>query len=166
VKANNSALSNPESRIVNAIAWMESLGIGAPQKTAVAFLAGYTFGSGGFNNPCGSLRTKGLIEYLPNNIIRLTDEGRAVAQYPEDVLTAEELQRRVLARLPNPEQKILNVLLEEYPNPVAKDECANRAGYTPGSGGFNNPCGRLRTLGLVDYPQPGFVRAQDLLFLQ
>lgn len=63
VPSADATLSNPERRIVNAIAWMEALGIGQPQKTAVAFLADYTYGSGGFNNPCGSLRTKGLIDW-------------------------------------------------------------------------------------------------------
>jgi len=165
VNTGDTGLSGPERRIVNAIAWMESLGIETPQKTAVAFLADYTFGSGGFNNPCGSLRSKGLIEYAAGNLIRLTDDGKAVAEYPDAVLTAEELQRHVLGRLPGPESKILTVLLASYPDAISKEACANQSGYTPGSGGFNNPCGKLRTLGLIDYPTPGHVRAEDLLFL-
>lgn len=35
---------------------------------------------------------------------------------------------------------------------------------TAGAGAFNNPRGRLKTLGLIEYPQPGMVRAKDLLF--
>lgn len=162
----NGDLSGPEYRIVDAIAWLEALGQEAPNRTAVAFLAGYTYGSGGFNNPCGRLRSKGLIEYVAGDRIRLTEGGNAAANKPDEVLTADELQRRVLARLPGPEQKILNVLLGVYPKPLTKDDCATSAGYTPGSGGFNNPCGRLRSLGLVDYPQPGMIAAQPVLFLE
>ncbi len=33
------------------------------------------------------------------------------------------------------------------------------------AGSFNNPCGRLRSLGLVDYPEPGYVKAEPVLFL-
>lgn len=33
-------------------------------------------------------------------------------------------------------------------------------------GAFNNPRGRLRSLGLIEYPQPGFVVARPLLFLE
>jgi hypothetical protein len=35
-----------------------------------------------------------------------------------------------------------------------------------GAGAFNNPRGRLRSLGLVEYPQPGHVAAKSLLFLE
>jgi hypothetical protein len=156
-------LTGPEQRIVDAIAWMEGIGITEPEQTAVAFLAGYTYGGGGFNNPRGALSTKGIVEYRGNKIA-LTDAGRNVAQAPDMSLTKEELHRRVLDVLPGPEQKLLRVLLEVYPNDIAKDELAERTGYTAGSGGFNNPCGRLRTLGLVEYPQPGKVVARDLLF--
>jgi hypothetical protein len=58
------------------------------------------------------------------------------------------------------------VLLEIYPEEISKNELAERSGYAPGSGGFNNPCGRLRTLGLVEYPSPGKVKAKSLLFLE
>jgi hypothetical protein len=157
-------LSGPEQRIVNAIAWLESLGIEKPEQTAVAFLAGYTYGGGGFNNPRGALRTKGMLEYHGSGIA-LTESGRSIANIPDTPLTTEELHSKVLSVLPGPEQKLLNVLLEIYPGEISKDELAERSGYTAGSGGFNNPCGRLRTLGLVEYPGPGKVKAKSLLFL-
>jgi hypothetical protein len=157
-------ISGPEQRIINAIAWLESLGIEKPEQTAVAFLAGYTFGGGGFNNPRGALRTKGLLEYHGNRIA-LTELGRAVAATPDTPLTTEELHAKVLAILPGPEQKLLRVLLEIYPEEISKDELAERSGYVAGAGGFNNPCGRLRTLGLVEYPGPGKMKAKSLLFL-
>jgi len=158
-------ISGPEQRIINAIAWLESLGIDKPEQTAVAFLAGYTYGGGGFNNPRGALRTKGLLEYHGNRIA-LTESGRSIAAIPDVPLTTEGLHVRVLSVLPGPEQKLLNVLLEIYPEEISKNELAERSGYAPGSGGFNNPCGRLRTLGLVEYPSPGKVKAKSLLFLE
>jgi hypothetical protein len=95
-------LSGPEQRILNAIAWLNSIGVDTPEQTAVAFLAGYTYGAGGFNNPRGSLRVKGLVEYVGGNRIRLTAEGQAAAQAPDAPLTTEELHSRVLDRLPGP----------------------------------------------------------------
>lgn len=160
-----SDLSGPEQRILDAVAWMESIGIEAPEQTAVAFLAGYTVGGGAFNNPRGALRTKGLIDYRGSSIV-LTDAGRAKADWPTGALTAEELQRRVLDRLPGPEQKILRVLLEHYPKAIDNDTLARKAGYEPGGGAFNNPRGRLRSLGLIDYPERGQVAAQPVLFLE
>jgi hypothetical protein len=46
-------------------------------------------------------------------------------------------------------KQMLKVLIEIYPNEISKDELAEQTGYAPGSGGFKNPCGRLRTLRLV-----------------
>lgn len=162
---NGISITGPQSRILDAIAWLESIGIGSPKQVAVAFLANYSYGGGAFNNPRGALRSMGLVEYVGSENIRLTELGRKYAAYPEAPLTAEELQRRVMNILPGPHQKILRVLIDKYPEAIAKDECARLAGYAPG-GAFNNPLGRLRSLGLVSYPQPGYVVAEPLLFLE
>jgi hypothetical protein len=156
-------LTGPEQRILNAIAWLNSIGVADPQLTAVAFLAGYTIGGGAFNNPKGALRSKGLVEYLGERI-RLTPEGEALSEVPEGALTPEELQKKVMERLPGPEQKILGVLLEN-PNGLPNDELAEKAGYSAGGGAFNNPKGRLRSLGLIRY-QSGLVVPEPLLFLE
>jgi hypothetical protein len=158
------ALPNPQQRILDAIAWMESIGIDTPKQAAIAFLADYTYGGGAFNNPRGALRTSGLVEYVGDSI-RMTDEGRKYANYPDSPLDADELQKHVMGVLPGPHQKILSVLLEKYPEPISKEQCASLAGYAMG-GAFNNPLGRLRTLELVDYPQPGYVVAKPFLFLE
>jgi hypothetical protein len=160
------ALSGPEQRIVDAIAWLEALGIREAEQTAVAFLANYTYGAGSFNNPKGSLRGKGYVEYLAGNRIRLTDEGRALAQIPDEALTPEELHARVLDRLPGPEQRLLRPLLDAYPDALSNQALADAAGYTAGAGSFNNPRGRLRSLGLIDYNPPGHCVAKSLLFLE
>ncbi len=76
VQRPENGLSGPEQRIIDAIAWMESIGIDEPEQTAVAFLAGYTYGGGGFNNPRGALRTKGMVDYRGDRIA-LTEAGRA-----------------------------------------------------------------------------------------
>ena len=61
-----------------------------------------------------------------------TDAGRQAADYPEGVLTSEELQRRVMKRLPGPERRILEVIVFAYPKQLANDDCARRSGYEPG----------------------------------
>jgi hypothetical protein len=157
-------LSNPEQRILNAIAWLESIGVGEPEQTAVAFLAGYTFGGGAFNNPKGSLRTKGLVEYVGSSI-KLTDTGREVAQAPDEPLTTNDLHTKVLSVLEAPHQRILKPLLERYPEAVSGQELAELSGYTYGAGAFNNPKGRLRSLGLIEYLPGGMIKARDILFV-
>ena len=156
-------LTGPEQRIFNAIRWLEAIGVDEPEQPAVAFLAGYSFGGGAFNNPKGRLRSQGLVEYK-GTCIRLTDAGRALAEGPVAPLTVEELHQRVLDRLPRPEQSILRPLLDCYPEPLWKSELSERAGRRGGA--FNNPLGRLRSLGLIAYPQPGQAVALPLLFLE
>jgi len=95
--------------------------------------------------------------------LALTDLGRQHARAPAEPLTKEELHHRVLDRLPGPANKLLRILLDIYPNDIANEDLAERANYALG-GAFNNPKGRLRTLGLATYPTPGRVRAADLLF--
>jgi uncharacterized protein len=163
--SNPVAISNPEQRILDAIAWMNSIGITEPEQTAISFLAGYSYGGGAFNNPRGALRVKGLVGYLGNRI-KLTPSGSMQARYPEEVLTIQELQRRVLERLPGPEKKLLEVLLAIYPESTTNEELAARAGYAPNGGAYNNPRGRLRTLGLIEYLGGGQVKAKSLLFLE
>jgi hypothetical protein len=162
--APSAGLSGPEQRILDAIAWLESIGVTEPEQPAVAFLAGYTYGAGGFNNPKGRLNQTGMVEYQPGSRIRLTDAGRAAANAPTAPATTEELHDRVLAKLPGPEQRILRPLLDCYPKAMRKNDLAHAAGYTPGAGGFNNPCGRLRSLGLIDYPTKGMCAGRALLF--
>lgn len=160
---NNGNLTGPEQRILDAIAWFEQIGVQEPEQPAVAFMAGYTYGSGGYNNPRGRLKQRGLVEYLSGDHITLTEDGRAVANHPEIEPTNEALQSAVLAKLPGPEQRILTPLLECYPKGMDNERLAQTAGYTPGSGGYNNPRGRLRSLGLVEYKN-SIVHARHILF--
>lgn len=63
-----------------------------------------------------------------------------------------------------PMRRILEPLIDAYPESMTKIDLADLAGYSVAGGGFGNPLGRLRTLGLVDYPQSGEVVALPVLF--
>ncbi len=158
-------LTGPEQRILDAIAWLESIGVDTPEETAVAFLAGYTIGGGAFNNPRGRLRGKGLIDYVGSGCLRLTDEGRTKANVPNSPLTTEELHRAIMDRLPGPENRILQPLIDAFPNDMSNEELAEASGYEVHGGAYNNPRGRLRSLGLIEY-RGGRVVARSILFLQ
>lgn len=158
----HSGLTSPEQRILDAIAWMNSIGVREPEQPAVAFLAGYSYGGGAYNNPRGSLKTKGLIEYRGKSLV-LTPQGTQAANMPDTDPSVEELHQKVLSVLGGPEKRLLVPLLEAYPGAISNETLANRSNYALGSGSFNNPKGRLRTLGLIEYVPEG-VRARDILF--
>lgn len=164
--ADSSGLTNPEQRVLNAIAWCESIGLTKPSNEITAFLSGYSHPkSTGYTNPRGYLKSKGLVEYLSGSVF-LTEGGRKLAETPTTPLTQEELHRVVLDRLDNPERRLLKPLLERYPEGISNAELCQLAGYThEKSTGYTNPRGRLRSFGLVDYGN-GSVVARDILFLQ
>lgn len=157
-------VTKPQQRILDALAWWAAFGIAAPTSEQVAFIAGYSPGSGGFNNLKGGLRSAGLIDYPSGGRVALTDEGRAVAPPPAVAPNREAFHAAIAAKLSDPQWRVLSPAINVYPEPIASEEIAAQAGYSSGSGGFNNLRGSLRTLGLIDYPSGGMVRANDWLF--
>ena len=157
------SITSPQQKILDAIAWFESIGIIEPRQEAVAFVAGYTFGGGAFNNPRSKLNTGGYVAYRGKGI-SLTEKGRSLAEVPVIELTKEGLQARVIGVLPNPHQEVLRALLNLYPHPISKDELSSIVGRRGGA--FNNPLSRLRTMGLIEYPERGTVKARSFLFLE
>lgn len=160
----NGALSRSQHRILDALAWWAAFGIEQPRREQVAFIAGYSPTSGGLFNLLGGLRSAGMIDYPQGGSVALTEAGRAVASIPDVDLTREAFHAQARAKLSGPQVKVLDPVLAAYPDEIASDEVADAAGYSRTSGGFFNLRGSLRTLGLVDYPSPGSIRAADWLF--
>ena len=139
-------LTGPQHRILDALAWLEGLGITQrASRVQVAFLAGYKPGGGAFNNTLGALRTAGLIDYPSSGEVALTGDGRSRANHPDAPLTTETLQHAVMDRLSGPQRRILQPLIDAYPSEVSTEDLARAAGYEATGGAFNNTvgaCGR------------------------
>lgn len=69
-----------------------------------------------------------------------------------------------MEKLSNPQAAILFQVLENHPHPIPRQELAERSNQSPTSSGYANNLGKLRSLGLIDYPRAGEVAATDLLF--
>jgi hypothetical protein len=166
------SLTGPQQRVLDALAWLAAIGFDQPTKGQVGFIAGYRVGKkvgGTYGNILGQLNGAGLLAYPSPGTAALTDAGRAVAQAPNIEPTTEGLQAAVFARLSGPEQRVLQGIIDAYPDPIAKQHAGELAGYTVGEkigGTFGNILGKLRSLGLVDYPGPGLVVAESILFLE
>lgn len=157
-------LDGPMLRVLGALTWFEGIGIAQPSTTAVAFMSKYSGENGAFNNVRGKLRTMGLVTYPTPGTMALTDEGRANAPASDVPPTGEGLRNAVLSVLDGPQKRVLEPLIQAYPNDLHVAQLAEEAGYGGENGAFNNVRGRLRTLGLATYPTPGHVRAADILF--
>jgi uncharacterized protein len=129
----------------------------------VALLAGYAIGTGGFNNAIGSLRTSG---YLAGSRERLqiTAAGQAALGPIDPLPTGTDLINYWRGKLGKAERAAFDVLIQHYPQDLARNQLAQQAGYTPGTGGINNAISRLCTLELAQR-LGGSLKANDTLFL-
>lgn len=157
-----------EQRVLNVLAELERVRVPRPQRIQVAFLAGYgNLTSKGFANALGALRSGGLIDYPETGRLALTAAGRARADASDAPRTAAELQARVLSILGGAHERLLRPLLTAYPEAISRADLAAAAGYgNLTSKGFANAIGRLRSLGFIEYPSTGTVRARGILFLE
>lgn len=162
--ATDGALTGPQRRILNALAWWAAFGIDQPTNEQFAFIAGYAPGSGNFNNLKSGLRVAGLLDYPAPGRATLSPAGAAIAETPDLQINQAAFHDQVRSKLKGPQLKLLEPVLAAYPLAVTADDMASAAGYAAGSGNFNNLRSSLRTIGLIDYPAPGQVRAADWLF--
>jgi hypothetical protein len=150
----DSSLSGAERRILTVLAQYPA----GKDNTALAHLAGYTV-NGHFNNMLGSLRSKGYANR--GNPVTATPEGVAALGDYEPLPSGEDLRNYWRNKVSSSERRILDPLLDVYPNGLEPVELARRAGYTV-NGHFNNMLGHLRTIEIVQRGTP--IRASDTLF--
>lgn len=160
------AVTRPQQAIINALAGLETVRIKPAKKTLVALFSRVSPSSGSFQNNLGRLRSLGLIDYPGPGLVVLTDAGRGAASPTISRPSTEGLHAIVADLLPAPQWRILEILLAIYPKAIEKSELAPRAGASATSGSFQNNLGRLRSLGLIDYPAQGRAIAESLLFLE
>lgn len=164
VSTGGGAITGPQQRILDALAWWVDLGHATVTNEQAAFVAGYVPNAGGFNNPRGALKMMGHVTYPLPGSVALTESGIALANAPAVAADGDQLRQIISAKLNGPQRRIFDVVVEAYPDSLSNDEAAQRAGYAPNAGGYNNPRGSLKMMTILTYPQPGHVRASDWLF--
>ena len=162
--ANDSIVTTPQQRILDALASFAALGLRQVARNNVAVWADQSPTSSGYTNNLGRLRTQGLIDYPAPGFVALTEEGQAIATPAAPIHTLQDLHSAWIARLPRPQGRILAELLACYPHSLPRNELALRAGQSPTSSGFSNNIGALKGLGLVLYQVPKQVSASLILF--
>lgn len=160
----DSEITTAQQKVVDAISRLENMGVSKIHKKQAAAFAGVSPKSGAYGNNLGALRTRGLISYPNSGYVELTDVGRSKAAVPDRLDTTDDYQRAWFEMLSSARVKILQVLIEQYPDALSKEDLAIKAGVSPISGAFGNNLGGLRSLGIIDYPQQGFAVATNILF--
>lgn len=138
--SNSNGLPGPQVKILTALAQH-----GPQDKKTLAILTGYSHQGGGFNNPLGALRSAGYV--AKGNPIEITESGIVTLGDYEPLPEGSALLAWWMPQLSGPEQKIVTAL-SEY-GPLTKEALADATGYSAQGGGFNNPLGHLRTIGVI-----------------
>lgn len=164
----NGAVTRPEQKVLDALATIHGVfRISPVRKETLAAHAGYAPTSGSFNNNLSKLRTAGYIDYPVPGFVVLLDGGKKFAKAESlgaNVDPRRELPKRWLSIVDRPLAEILTVVFARFPGSLSKEQLAHECGRQLTSGSFNNYLSKLRTLGAIDYPKPGFVRATDAVF--
>lgn len=135
---------------------------GTRTATQVALLTSYSHKSGGFRNALSALRSMGYITGSGTTGMDITAAGlEALGPYDPLPTGDDLLEWWKTNHLGKAERAIVEVLREDYPNPVPVEEIAERSGYSPTSGGFRNALSRLRSLQVAHNDSPGVLALSD-----
>lgn len=160
------SLTGSHRRILNALAWLETVGLAPAARVQVAGIAGWHIRTKNFLNGLGALHSNGYVTYPQPGHVALTDLGREHAEWPSTPGTTEDLQEMVLRTVGGTKARILWEIIDVYPDALSREDLAERLNYHPRTKAFLNGLGNLRSLGLIDYPEPGYVAALPVLFLE
>ena len=159
----DSNISSSQQRILTRLGELEAADVLTPLKATLAGFCRFSPKSGGYGNNLGKLRTMGYVDYPAPGRISLTDAGRTLVQASEP-MNLEEYHECWQDMVSNSQARILEEVIAIYPDSISKHALAERLGCSPTSGGYGNNLGKLRTLGAIDYPQSGYVKATEVLF--
>jgi hypothetical protein len=160
----NGDLSGPQLKILGVLKAFRELGLDQVHKNMVAAQAGVSPRSGGYFNNLGRLRSQGYIDYPTRSYVSLTEAGNDTAGDYRPITSIQDLHDSWCNIVPGSQARILRALIDIYPDDISKDDLAEIVEVSNRSGGYFNNLGRLRTLGAIEYPSKGRVRASDLLF--
>ncbi len=160
----SSELSDGPQRILNAIAYVKRIG-GELGARRIATLAGLSSSSSTWRAYCSALRKRGLMS--PSGL-DLTDAGGAAAHAEDQPATNAAAHAQAHERLGRGKnaggaRRMLDVLLEAFPRPRAKDELAAGIGVSPTSSTYRAYFAALNRQGFITKVGSGYAAA-ELLF--
>ena len=161
-------VNRTQQRIIDALAWYESLGESSPSLTKVAAVALIDPTGGHFSNTVGPLSTHGLVKRADGRL-SLTDAGRALAQPIEQARSLSEYHEILKARVrrmksaSNRTVEMLGVIIAAGGESLTTEKIGESLGINHTAGHFSNTIGPLSTAGLITR-SGGVVWPTDVLF--
>jgi hypothetical protein len=129
----------------------------ATSKPQVAVMTGYRVNSGSFNKAFTDLKAAGYIDVEQAGLYVITEAGSAAIGEVDPLPTGREALGFWTRKLGACAGAILQVMYDDYPRSVDKEDLADRAGalvsgkpYSSNSGSFNKALTQLRKIELVE----------------
>jgi len=162
--AGTTAVSGPQQRMLDALAWLESIGVLGAKWSVLAFLSKQSPKSSGFEKNVTTLRSGGYLLGNGKTIgFELSEQGQAAANAPAAPATSDELHRAIYEKISTPQERMLRALIDVYPRNLTWDELAEKGEQSPTSSGFEKNVSTLKSYGLIDGGRgTGFVALQHL----
>lgn len=162
-------LKPAQQRILDALAFYESIGIMTPSLLQVGVVATLDASGGHFSNLAGPLSSGGLV-VRQNGTMQLTAEGRRHARVPDNVGNLDEYHDMLCERArkvaSNKTAEMLRVIIEQTGRVDTSTPCeavGRAVGIDHTGGHFSNTIGPLSTLGLIRRAH-GNITATEILF--
>jgi hypothetical protein len=127
----------------------------------VSTLAQIAPNSGTFRNYIGDLKRGGFIE-LRGQFLEITEAGLQVCDASGPPPTSEELLELWKSKFNAGARRMLEVLVEQYPKALFREELGAAVGIVAASGTFRNYLGDLRRAGLIETRGQEVVASDDL----
>lgn len=133
-------------------------------RAQLALLTGFTATGGGFRNYVANLKKQGLVREA-SGLIALEDAGRELAGPVAPLQTTGDLIGMWKESLMAGERRMLDELVDRYPDGISRADLAERTGFEPTGGGFRNYVANLKKVGLA-VEERGELSASPTLFLE
>ena len=161
-------LSVKQQQILDALAWLASIGNTEPTTLQIGALALIDASGGHFSNVVGPLSTAGLVT-RGNGRLSLTEAGTKAARVTARVGTLAEyhaIMRDRVRRSRNATGKtvaIMDALIAARGKPLTVEQIGHAVAIDHTGGHFSNTIGPLSTIGLINR-SGGVVRPTEILF--
>lgn len=138
---------------------------GVRTKSQLGSLSGYTPSGGTFSTYLSTLRKNNLIKEDHSGALSITDAGLDWfgGERPEAPTSTKELLEMWRSKLLAGERKMLDVLINNRPEPISKEELGDQSGYIATGGTFSTYLSTLRKNGLATV-EGNVVRVSEALF--
>ncbi len=145
-------LTGPQQRMLDVIAFWNSVGYHAPTREQIAAVCGYSIKASTLRVVAGALKTADYIDYPDSGKIMLTPKGHAIAR----PLSADESKRKLESVLTGAQLRVVNIL-RDAGGKLTRSDLIGRAGYSEQASTHRVVIGGLKTLEVVDYPERSVV---------